>query len=108
MLDQESINNILAMPEDPATNSRVDPQCKERWVNVVSTGEMVKGGRLWFRAGIKEFLWSQWFDALDPDIMDVDFEDYGWFSDDGVLNFRDQDGVANWKMAPAHADMVRR
>lgn len=92
MLDQQSIDTILAMPEDPKS-LRDDPPKDKRWIKLV-TGEQwadrgwPNRGRLWGRAGIPEF-WPMWFAIEDPDFI---YEEQGWAEDqwsetDGALNF---------------------
>ncbi|WYZ43665.1 hypothetical protein EsH8_VII_000101 [Colletotrichum jinshuiense] len=92
MLDQEGIDSVLAMPENPNTLLRDDPYLLDRWVKVVTDqnwadrGKECAGrGRVWFRVGIKMFLWPMWFGAQDPDFI---YEEVGWVDQsDGVLNF---------------------
>ncbi|KAI8255601.1 hypothetical protein K4K53_007902 [Colletotrichum sp. SAR 10_77] len=100
MLDQQSIDAILAMPEDRETvTADMDPPRNQRWIKLV-TGEQwadrgwPKRGRLWCRAGIYEF-WGLWFEIEDPDFV---YEESGWAEDpwsetDGALNFWGIPGV---------------
>ncbi|KAK4157598.1 hypothetical protein C8A00DRAFT_29442 [Chaetomidium leptoderma] len=87
MLDQESVDNILASPEEPYLSLRTDRQRQDGWVKVVTDEQRPEGGRLWFRVGIRHFLWSLWFDSQDPDFFLEEQE--GVDEGDGVLTFMD-------------------
>ncbi|GKT66568.1 hypothetical protein ColTof4_04060 [Colletotrichum tofieldiae] len=90
MLDQQSIDSILAMPENPRTGLRDDPHIFDRWVKVVTDEQWADRGRLWLRVGVS-FVWLLWFGAQDPDFM---YEEAGWADEsDGVLNFW---GMRDW------------
>ncbi|KAL0939537.1 uncharacterized protein CTRU02_206147 [Colletotrichum truncatum] len=85
MLDQEGIDSILAMPEDPKVGLKGDPDLYRRWVKVVTDEQRPESGRVWFRVGIQGSLWSMWFSMQDPDFM---YEEVGWLNgDDQVYNF---------------------
>ncbi|KAH7174914.1 uncharacterized protein B0J16DRAFT_186010 [Fusarium flagelliforme] len=84
MLDQESIDNILAMPDDPRTPLKLDRQKLLRWVKVVTNETMRDGRRWWLRVSIAEYLWPLWFICFDPDAM---IEEMGWVDEnDGIQN----------------------
>ncbi|CAG1969868.1 unnamed protein product [Fusarium graminearum] len=78
LLDQESIDNILAMPEDPRTPLKEDRQKPLRWTKVVTNETMRDGRRWWLRVGISEYLWPLWFMGFDPDAM---VEEMGWMDE---------------------------
>ncbi|KZL81072.1 hypothetical protein CI238_09832 [Colletotrichum incanum] len=76
----QSIDNILAMPENPRTGLREDPYIFDRWVKVVTNEQWADRGR----EGVRGFVWSLWFVAQDPDFM---YEEAGWADEsDGFLN----------------------
>ncbi|KAK1963100.1 hypothetical protein LY78DRAFT_660628 [Colletotrichum sublineola] len=85
MLDEESIENILELPEDP----RAPVYRCTSWVKVItnrvrSAEEGCEGGRWWLRVGIIDYLWPMWFYPFDPDVM---LEEMGWEeAEDGVQN----------------------
>ncbi|KAH6962333.1 hypothetical protein BKA56DRAFT_679150 [Ilyonectria sp. MPI-CAGE-AT-0026] len=91
MLDEESLENILALPEDPrapANYGASDENEGEGWVKVISdrmkSEEEGGGGRWWLRVGITDYLWPMWFFPFDPDAM---LEEMGWMdAEDGVQN----------------------
>ncbi|KAM0259186.1 hypothetical protein ACHAPA_010862 [Fusarium lateritium] len=84
LLDQESIDNILAMPEDPQTPLKFDRQMPLRWAKVVTNETMRDGRRWWLRVGIAEYLWPLWFMGFDPDAM---VEEMGWMDEsEGIQN----------------------
>jgi hypothetical protein len=94
MLDEESIDNILALPQDPyaPTNFRAhDEEEDECYVKVISnrmkTEEEYGGeGRYWLRVGIRDFLFLVCFFAAE-DEPDVIIEELGWIDpEDGVQN----------------------
>ncbi|KAF3811701.1 hypothetical protein GCG54_00014450 [Colletotrichum gloeosporioides] len=100
MLDQQSIDAILAMPEDRETvTDSMDPPRNQRWMKLVTEEQWAdrgwpKRGRLWCRAGIYDF-WGMWFGVEDPDFI---YEEIGWAEDpwsetDGALNFWGIPGV---------------
>ena len=91
MFDEETIDNILALPEDP--NSRrghvtSDEDEGECFVKII-THKMKSNGqggtrRWWLRVGITDYLWPVWFSPSDPDMM---LEEMGWEDEeDGVQN----------------------
>lgn len=84
MIDQDCIDNLLAMSENPNIDLKDDRKQYDRWVNVVSNREQAEGGRFWLRVGIKSFLWTLWFAADDPDTI---IEYVVWPDDAGVLNY---------------------
>lgn len=84
MLDEESIENILKLPEDP----RAPVDYVSSWVKVVTTrvrsAEEGGGGRWWLRVGVTYYLWPMWFYPFDLDAM---LEEKGWKdAEDGVQN----------------------
>ncbi|KAH7117348.1 hypothetical protein EDB81DRAFT_243200 [Dactylonectria macrodidyma] len=91
MLDEESLENILALPEDPRAPPNygaTDEDEGEGWVKVISnrmkSEEQGGGGRWWLRVGITDYLWPMWFLPFDPDAM---LEELGWIdAEDGVQN----------------------
>ncbi|RNJ58810.1 hypothetical protein D7B24_004175 [Verticillium nonalfalfae] len=89
MLDEESLENILAMPEDPyAPANSIARSEGEGWVKLVSNRMRSEdeggGGRYWLRVGIRDFLWPVWFFPSDSDIL---IEEMGWCdAEDGVQN----------------------
>ncbi|KAM0275932.1 hypothetical protein ACHAQH_007274 [Verticillium albo-atrum] len=90
MLDQESIDNILALPEDPrAPIDHGVPKNGEGkgWVKVITDDSMPEGkggGRWWLRVGITDFLWPLCFFPSEPNMM---LEELGWHdAEDGVQN----------------------
>ncbi|KAK7413097.1 hypothetical protein QQX98_008045 [Neonectria punicea] len=91
MLDEESLENILALPEDPRSPVNYgasDEDEGEGWVKVISdrmkSEEEGGGGRWWLRVGITDYLWPMWFYPFDPDAM---LEEMGWRDvEDGVQN----------------------
>jgi hypothetical protein len=90
MLDEQSLDNILGLPEDP-----VDPLNHSRgryatsgWVKVIANrmkSEEEKGeGRYWLRVGVSDYLWPTWFSPFDPDYI---IEEMAWVDAvDGVQN----------------------
>lgn len=93
MLDEESLNNILALPDNPprrAFDYGVSREEADRgWVKVISDRlkteeEEGAGGRYWLRVGVPDYLFNLYFMPSDPDIM---IEELG-FPDgrDGVQN----------------------
>lgn len=91
MLDKESIENILELPEHP----RGPVDYGSPWVKVVTnrvrSAEEGGGGRWWLRVGVTDYLWPMWFYPFDPDAM---LEEMGW--NDA------EDGVQNLWGSPAH------
>ncbi|KAM0327425.1 hypothetical protein ACHAQA_005711 [Verticillium albo-atrum] len=93
MLDKESLENILALPEDPRSpvnyrGSYGDEEKSRGWVKVITnrmrTEEEGGGGRWWLRVGISDYLWPMWFYPFDPDAM---LEEMGWMdAEDGIQN----------------------
>jgi hypothetical protein len=85
MLDQESIDNILLMPEKPSSRDHDD--VFDHWVKIVTDEDNPEeGGRLWFRVAILGYMWNLWFAWQDPDFM---YEEVFWVSEeDGVWNHR--------------------
>lgn len=91
MLDEKSLENILALPEDPRdpiNYGAFNEDKGEGWVKVISDGmrseEEGGGGRWWLRVGITDYLWPMWFYPFDPDAM---LEEMGWTdAEDGVQN----------------------
>ncbi len=91
MLDEESLENILALPQDPyapISSSAYDEDEGECHIKVISnrikSEQEGGGGRYWLRVGIVDFLWPMWFFPSDPDIM---IEELGWCdAEDGVQN----------------------
>ncbi|KAG9252353.1 uncharacterized protein F5Z01DRAFT_243435 [Emericellopsis atlantica] len=84
MMDQQSIDNILALPEDPDTSPYDDPQKLDRWIKLVSS-EQRPDGRFWLRVGVDGLLWAFWFGSEDPDNL---IEEVAWEDEvDGVLNY---------------------
>lgn len=83
MLDDESIENILELPENP----RAPADRGSSWVKVVTnrarSAEEGGGGRWWLRVGVTDYLWPMWFYPFDPDAM---LEEMGWKDEDGVQN----------------------
>jgi hypothetical protein len=97
MLDEESIENILELPEDP--RRRVFDYGAS-WVKVISNKvKTIEGGpsnRWWLRVGVTDFLWPLWFSTFDPDIM---IEERGWEDeDDGVRNIWGGPDLCMWEM----------
>lgn len=85
MIDQECIDNLLAMSENPNIDLSEDRQQYDRWVKVVSNTQQTEGGRFWLRVGINLFLWTLWFGSDDPDAI---IEYVAWPDEvDGVLNY---------------------
>ncbi|KAH7113122.1 hypothetical protein B0J13DRAFT_574742 [Dactylonectria estremocensis] len=95
MLDDESLENILALPEDPRAPANYggaadeDDEGGEGWIKVISNRmrseeEEGESGRYWLRVGITDYLWPMWFYPFDPDAM---LEEMGWRdAEDGVQN----------------------
>ncbi|KAH7160993.1 hypothetical protein EDB81DRAFT_333532 [Dactylonectria macrodidyma] len=93
MLDDKSLENILALPEDPRAPVNYgygapDEDVGEGWVKVISNRMLSEdeggGGRYWLRVGITDYLWPIWFYPFDPDAM---LEEMGWRdAEDGVQN----------------------
>ena len=84
MLDQESIDNIPAMPDDPRTPLKLGRQKLLHWVKVITNETMRGGRRWWLRVGIAEYLWPLWFMCFDPDAM---IEEMGWVDEsEGIQN----------------------
>ncbi|KAI8648700.1 hypothetical protein NCS57_01482200 [Fusarium keratoplasticum] len=93
MLDEESLENILALPEDPRAPVNYGygapgEDAGEGWVKVISnrirSEDEGGGGRYWLRVGITDYLWPMWFYPFDPDAM---LEEMGWMdAEDGVQN----------------------
>lgn len=81
MLDKESIDNLLTLPEQP---SQVQvPDIYYVWVKVI-TNEVRDGRRLWLRMGVYDVLWEHWFTVADPEIV---FEEMiGHYDEEGVCN----------------------
>ncbi|KAG8164243.1 hypothetical protein KVR01_006161 [Diaporthe batatas] len=85
MLDEESMENILELPEDPR---RRNFDYGASWVKVISdtvnTTEEGVSERWWLRVGVTDHLWPLWFYPFNPDIM---VEELGWEDEeDGVRN----------------------
>jgi hypothetical protein len=89
MLDQESIDSILSMSEEPHPFLRgpADKQTNSGWVKAITNEQQPEGGgRLWYRVGIHHFLWSLWFGWQDPDFI---LEYFEWVDEaDGSRNLR--------------------
>lgn len=88
MLDEDSIDNILALSEDPRRQRPFPADEDDGWVKVVTNqtrSEGEGGGRWWLRVGIVDYLWPMWFfSAFDSDAM---LEELGWIDpEDGVQN----------------------
>ncbi len=94
MLDEESLDNILALPQDPyaaqvGSYSADEDDEDECYVKVVSnriksTEEPCAVGRYWLRVGIIDFLWPMWFFTCDSDIL---IEEMGVYdTGDGIQN----------------------
>lgn len=88
MLDQESIDNILALPEDPyapAAFSTSSEEGGEGWIKVISNSmrweEERSSERWWLRVDIEDWLWDVWFLPFDPDAM---IGEWGEEDEDGV------------------------
>lgn len=84
MLDEQSLKNILELPEDP----RALTERGSSWVKVVTnrvrSAEEGGGGRWWLRVGVADYLWPMWFFPFDPDAI---LEEMGWEdARDGVQN----------------------
>lgn len=93
MLDEQSIDDILELPEDP----RAPVDYGSSWIKVVTnrvrSSEEGGGGRWWLRVGVADYLWPMWFYTFDPDSM---LEEMGWKDA--------EDGVQNLWGSPAHRD----
>lgn len=86
MLDQEGIDNILAMSEDPDVSIKDDPQQYDRWVRMMTGWDWPEGtGRFWFRGGIMDAMWQLWFSVEDEDFF---WEEQCWDDGDGNWNLR--------------------
>lgn len=88
MLDQETIDNILALPEDPHARRGGHVASEEDegklWVKMITNRAKSEGGRWWLRVGLRDYLWPVWFSPSDPDIV---LEQMGWEDPkDGVQN----------------------
>ncbi|KAH7309115.1 hypothetical protein B0I35DRAFT_441471 [Stachybotrys elegans] len=89
MIDQESLDQIMMLPENPRPNpdprvrNNRDPNINNRWVKVVCDWERPDGGRFWFRVGVRRRLFDLCFIRLEErDIME-----YGhWDEGDPILN----------------------
>lgn len=86
MLDQEGIDNLLAMPEDPHSN---DPNRYKRWIKIVTNMEswQFEGRRVWIKAGIFDGVVPLWFGSNDPDSIFV-YEMTWEQENNGMLDFR--------------------
>ncbi|EGX89975.1 hypothetical protein CCM_08229 [Cordyceps militaris CM01] len=93
MLDEESLDNILALPPDPyapTSNHDADGEDEnECYVKVISNrikteDEPGAVGRYWLRVGIVDYLWPMFFFPCDSDIL---IEEMGVYDpEDGVQN----------------------
>lgn len=81
MLDEESINNILTLPEVPAQSNYFS--LLRVWAKVV-TSEERDGLRLWLRVGVYGWLWDLWFEELNPDFIIE--EHAGPFNHEGAID----------------------
>lgn len=83
MLDKESINNILTLPENPdeLLGSRI--YSYNVWTKVVMN-EQRDGQRLWLRVGVCGLLWGHWFEDLDPEFNLEEHE--GPFNSEGMID----------------------
>lgn len=96
MIDQEGIDNILAMSEDPYVSIGDDPHQYDRWVKMMTGWDWPEGtGRFWFRGGIKNDMWGLWFYVDDEDFF---WEEICWEDNDGSWNLRSYEGPnAIWR-----------
>lgn len=91
MLDRESVDNIIALPEDPHVPIPYKAGEEDEGVpylklisDRLKTEDEEGQGRYWLRVGITEFLWPVYFFPQDPDIL---IEQLGWVdSRDEVQN----------------------
>lgn len=92
MFDRESVENILALPEDPESPLADVPWQKEEWrgwVKVISNRvkwveEGESSSRWWLRVGVTDYLWPLWFMVFAG--WGVCIEEMGWEAEDGVQN----------------------
>ncbi|OAA59379.1 hypothetical protein ISF_06314 [Cordyceps fumosorosea ARSEF 2679] len=111
MLDEESLDSILALPRNPYTPASRDGADDEEdegecYVKVVSNrikseGEPGAVGRYWLRVGVFDFLWPMWFFPCDPDVL---IEEMGVYDpEDGVQNLwgTPDDWIMGYMAAPS-------
>jgi hypothetical protein len=93
MLDEESLENILSLLEDPRESVNSSASCKDEgqgWVNAIANRMRPEveggGGRRWLQVGIADYLWPMWFYPFDPDAMlgEMDWRD----AENGFQNLR--------------------
>lgn len=90
MLDQQGIDNILAMPENPNVSTSEDPEQYDRWVKMMTGWDWPEGtGRFWFRGGIKDAMWELWFAVEDEDFF---WEEMCWEDEEHEWNLRSLQG----------------
>ncbi|KAL2214546.1 hypothetical protein CC79DRAFT_1363311 [Sarocladium strictum] len=66
MLDKESIDNLLTLPEQPSEVQA--PDIYYVWVKVIMN-EVRNGRRRWLRMGVYDVLWENWLRVADQDII---------------------------------------
>lgn len=83
LLDKESIDNLLTLPEQP---SQVQvPDIYYIWVKVISN-ETRNGRRLWLRVGVYDVLWEHWMCVSDQEMYAICQDMVAGYDGEGISN----------------------